>query len=164
MWKDLDDFFEITPKRLPIRGKVYEFPGAIPADVGLLLHRIETLTAEAVQAAPEGEAPDLAATVADDADEDRLKTAILGEHGEQQLIDDGLPQPYIDHVFKTLVVWHLYGDAVARAAWESAGPKGQAKQPQDHKAGASGTRKASRGGTAKSRRARRGPTSSATGS
>ena len=31
-FKDLSDFFEIAPKRLPIRGKTYEFPGSISAD------------------------------------------------------------------------------------------------------------------------------------
>lgn len=164
-WQDLDEFFEITPIRLPIRGKLYEFPGAVPADIGLLLHRMDTIARDVVGKAESGEEPpDMDATLLDDVDEDKLKGAIFGEHGEQQLVEAGLPQPYIDHVFKTLVVWHLYGEAVARAAWESAGPKGLAKRPQDRKAAASGTRKGSRAGTTRARKARRGPTSSATGS
>ena len=39
-FKDLDEFFVIKPIRLPIRGKVYEFPGSVSGRTGLLLHRM----------------------------------------------------------------------------------------------------------------------------
>lgn len=143
-FKDLDDFFKIKPIRLPIRGKKYAFPGSVSGRTGLLLHRM-TEMAEAVKHAQEtGEAPDLDAAALDDAGEINLRREVLGDT-EQLLLDDDIPAVYIDHVFKTLIVWHQFGEEVAQQVWEDV--PGAPKAPTDRKppkgtsASATGTRK-----------------------
>jgi hypothetical protein len=127
-FKDLDEFFKIQPIRLPIRGKTYAFPGSVSGRTGLLLHRM-TEMAERVKDGKE--APELGQQILDDSEELDLRTEILGD-GEKAMLDDGLPAVFIDHVFHTLIVWHQFGENVAKAVWEDV-PNGP-KAPQDRRA------------------------------
>lgn len=165
-FKDLDSFFRIQPIRLPIRGKMYAFPGSVSGRTGLLLHRM-TEMAERVKAGKD--APDLGQQILDDSEELDLRTEILGDT-EREMIDDGLPSVFVDHVFHTLIVWHQFGEEVAKAVWEDV--PGAPKAPQDRKAksrkATSGTatttrKRASTSGTSGSVPASPGPGSSNSG-
>lgn len=165
-FKDLDSFFKIQPIRLPIRGKTYAFPGSVSGRTGLLLHRM-TEMAEKVKAGKDS--PDLGQQILDDSEELDLRKEILGDT-EREMIDDGLPSAFIDHVFHTLIVHHQFGENVAKAVWEDV--PGAPKAPQDRKAksrkgtsGAASTTKqrASTSGTSESALASPGPESSSSG-
>lgn len=152
-FKDLDEFFKIQPIRLPIRGKTYEFPGSVSGRTGLLLHRM-TEMAEQVRNGQTPEAPDQ--QVLDDAGEVKLREEIFGA-AEREMIDDGLPSAFIDHVFHTLIVWHQFGEDVAKAVWEDV--PGAPKAPQDRKAK---SRKGTSGGASTTQR--QGSTKTTSGS
>lgn len=156
-FKDLDEFFKIKPIQLPIRGKVYKFPGSVSGRTGLLLHRM-TEMAERVMAGKEPSG--MEQELLDDGEELNLRAEVFGST-EQEMIDDGLPSVFIDHVFKTLIVYHQYGEDVAMAVWEDV--PGAPKAPRDRKAK---SRKATSGGasTTKKRASTSGTSESATGS
>lgn len=172
MFKDLSEFFEIKPKQLPILGKVYDFPGAISGKTGVLLHAMTAQVEAAKAAIDAGGDPDmLDTTILDDVGEEALRRELFGD-AEQQMIDDGVPQPYIEHALKTLTVWHQFGEAVARAVWEDVDGGPKVKLPTDHRpksrkgspASASTTRRrASTKPTNRSKAPSPGPESSNTG-
>lgn len=128
-FKDLDEFFVIKPIRLPIRGKVYEFPGSVSGRTGLLLHRM-TEQVEQLKAGAKFD-EDAQQEILDDAAETNLRAEILGDT-EREMIDDNIPSLYIDHVFKTLITWHQFGEDIAKAVWEDV--PGAPKAPEDRKA------------------------------
>jgi hypothetical protein len=128
-FKDLDQLFKIQPIKLPIKGKVYEFPGSVSGRTGLLLHRMTEAVASMQDGRPLPEVDD-GAEILDDAEEVNLRAEVLGTT-ERQMIDDGLPKAFIDHVFKTLITWHQFGEDVAKAVWEDV--PGAPKAPKDRK-------------------------------
>lgn len=130
-FKDLGTFFKIKPLKLPIRGKTYSFPGSVSGRTGLLLHRM-TEMAERAKAGKEDF--DYDEEILDDAAEVDLRTEIMGDT-ERKMIDDGIPAAYIEHAFRTLVVWHQFGEDVAKSIWEDV--PGAPKAPADRKAKAS---------------------------
>lgn len=128
-FKDLDQIFKIQPLRLPIRGTVYEFPGSVSGRTGLLLHRMTEAVAamQDGQPVPEYDEQD---EILDDDEELNLRKEVLGAT-EAQMVNDGLPKAFIEHVFKTLITWHQFGEEVAKAVWEDV--PGAPKAPRDRK-------------------------------
>ena len=127
-FKDLDSFFKIQPIRLPIRGKTYSFPGSVSGRTGLLLHRMT----EMAEDAKSGAKPEvLGQEVLDDAAEIDLRAEVLGDTSAE-MIADGLPSAFIEHAFHTLIVWHQFGEEVAKAVWLDV--PGAPKAPADRKA------------------------------
>lgn len=116
-FEDLDSFLVVQPVKLPIKGKTYEFPGAIPARTGLMLQR---MAAAAEKAKGDGAAADLAAEILDDDEEFNLRADVMGD-GEKAMADDGLTSAHVKHVFQTLLVWHMAGREAAEKAWRDLG-------------------------------------------
>lgn len=119
---DLDGILVVTPIRLPIRGKTYEFPGTITARAGLLLHRM-SIAAEKAQAdvkAGKVKAADLAKEALSDGEEIDLRAEVMGDV-EREMADDGLTSAHVHHVFQTLLVWHMAGEKAAEKAWVELG-------------------------------------------
>ena len=113
-FRDLDDFLVVKPIDLPIRGKVYHFPGAISAASGLRLERFTALT----RAQSEGEDvdPDELVLIGDDAD--ALEAEMFGDT-KAEMIADGLTTAHVAAVFDTLMAYHATGSlAVAESVWE----------------------------------------------
>lgn len=151
-FEDLAEFFEVSPKRLPVKGKVYEFPASISGQAGLTLALVAEEFARVAEAKKRGEEIDFDNAVLDDQEEINLREELFGA-AHQQMIADGLSADMISHVSKTLMVWHMQGEEAALAAWKSAGPAPKAKTPQDRKpksragTSASGTSTKRRGST-----------------
>lgn len=174
-FRDLDEFLVTAPIELPIRGKSYQFPGAISGRAGLLIRRLAEVADEARQARDEGRVVDETAQVLSEDDEVDLRAELLGD-GEREMVDDGLSTAHIAHVFQTLMVWHLAGPEAAEQAWERMAvdpPKPNRQERRSASAGsATSTRqRASTSGTSSPRKrqpskvsARRGGTSSPAGS
>lgn len=160
-FRDLDEFLVIEPVQLPIRGKVYSFPGSVSAKTGLFLQRAAVLSGT-----PDVD-PDT--VLIPDEMEDDLFDELLGD-AQQEMIDDRLTSAHIRHVFDTLVVFHMAGREAAEAVWEDTG-QGEAKGPSGaSSATASRTpTRASSAGTTSPRRsgpaaaAQGGPNSSSSG-
>lgn len=143
----------LEPKKLPYEGTWYRFPASISAATGMLLHRMQTKAEGAVAqieeakaaaaAAIDGEradttAPDLELDLDEDLidgiPEDKLqdiRAEILGD-AWAKLAEDDVPEAMVDHMFETLMIWHMFGDQdVAEAYWNDVtGPKA----PTDHQA------------------------------
>lgn len=133
-FKELDERVFLKPKRLPIRGKMYDFPGSVSARTGALFHRM-TVAAERVKAAKAGDVPDLDdlqldAELLNDSEEKDLRAEVLGD-AEAELIKDGIPNEIVSHVLKTLICWHQFGQEVAEVVWED--NPDRPKAPQDRK-------------------------------
>jgi hypothetical protein len=167
-FRDLDDFLgEAKPIELPIRGKTYSFPGTISARTGLLLHRL-TNKADKVDDMSQADAEELLGKeLLGDAEHDDLRSELLGD-AELQMARDGLTSAHVDHVFRTLMVWHLVGPEQAEKAWNSVG---EAPAPNRAARRATARKTRSRASTAGSTSASKpaatgsaGPSSSSTGS
>jgi len=102
-FRDLDEFLVVEPIELPIKGKVYSFPGEISARAWLLLQPV-----------------DLDEEVVDDEYEVKLRQEILGGV-EQEMVEDGLSSAHIKAVFYTLIAWHLSGQETALEVWNKQG-------------------------------------------
>lgn len=113
-FRDLDDFMVVKTIDLPMRGKVYSFPGAISAASGLRLERFTALT----QLDHEGGEvdPDELVLVGDDAD--ALEAEMFGDT-KAEMIADGLTTAHVSAVFDTLMAFHATGSLeVAERVWE----------------------------------------------
>lgn len=144
-FRDLDEILVDKPIRLPVKGKTYEFPGSIPGRTALMLQR---LTSAADKAVREGgaDAAELAQEVFSDSEEVDLRSQVMGT-GEAAMAADGLTSAHTNHVFRTLLVWHMSGEEAAAKAWESLG-EAQAPNRAARRATASTTRsRASTSGT-----------------
>lgn len=168
-FKELDESLFTRPKVLPFRGKRYAFPGSVSARTGLLLHRM-SIVAEYVEEAKRAEAegreapatPDLDEQVLDDDEQRDLRAEILGE-AQWDLIDDDVPETVVDHMLRTLICWHQFGEQVAQAVWEDV--PGAPKAPRDRKRSSRKGSSASGSSTRKraSTRSTRGSTASSPG-
>jgi hypothetical protein len=159
-FRDLDEFLVVPPLVLPIRGKRYEFPGAISARSWLLLQRVSNRIGDA--SAPEDE-------VLSEAEELELRAEMFGGI-EPQMIEDGLSTEHIRVTFYTLLAFHLSGRDAAELYWNAQGEAPASSRTTRRQETTKSTR--SRGSTAgstspKTRRAKAaspGAKSSATGS
>lgn len=143
-FRDLDDFLVVTPIKLPIKGKDYQFPGSISARSGLLLQRIAAAAERAKADILDGKTStlDLAAEVLNDEEETDLRSEVMGGT-EQLMADDGLTTAHTTHVFRTLLTWHMAGPEAAAVAWER-----QGEAPAPNRA----TRRASKGSASTTRK------------
>lgn len=119
-FQDLDDFLVVPPIRLPIRGTVYEFPGEIDGRTFLALQRLIGGAIEAASSGKELDADTLGTVLVDDDSEVGMRDALMGGV-DKQMADDGLTSAHIQHVFRTLVVWHTAGPEAAEKAWRTVG-------------------------------------------
>lgn len=173
-FRDLDEFLTEQPIELPIRGKVYRFPGSIPARTGLLLQRLAAAAARAPEGTDQTAATEMAAEVLSDSEELDLRAEVMGD-AEAEMADDGLSTAHTAHVFRTLMVWHMVGQGAAEKAWEQLGPPPAPNRAARRtvssvsatstRSPASTTRTSTRGSAPKATRvaARRGPLSSPSG-
>jgi hypothetical protein len=115
-FRDLDEILVDKPIGLPIKGKMYEFPGSIPARTGLMLQRIAAAAQKAKNAGP----TELAEEVLSDEEEIDLRGELMGST-EVEMARDGLTTAHTSHVFQTLLIWHMAGEEAAAQAWESLG-------------------------------------------
>lgn len=119
-FRDLDDFLVVKPVELPIRGKVYAFPGEITAEAWLLLQIVAEQMERAQKAQAAGLPIDEDEEAVDDHAESRLRSELLGGV-EQEMIEDGLTSAHLKAVFYTLIAFHLSGLEAAEAVWEAQG-------------------------------------------
>lgn len=117
-FEDIDAVLTKQPKRLPLHGKTYEFPGDIPWRAGLTLQRLAAAAQEAKGS--DADAAKLAAEVLTERQEDDLMDVLLGP-AQQQMADDGVTTAEVAHVFRTLMVWHIAGQESAEEAWRKMG-------------------------------------------
>ncbi len=170
----------LDPKKLPYEGTWYTFPSSVSAATGMLLHRMQSRAEEASERANaakaaaaaaaaesgndstakaiESTAPDLDleldADILDGIPEDKvqdMRAEILGGTWSK-LAEDDVPEAMVDHMFETLMIWHMFGDQdVAEAYWNDVtGPKA----PTDHKPKSSGSTAHRTGRSGKSTRKR----------
>ena len=171
-FRDLTDFLTVKPIELPIGGKFYAFPRDISGKAGLVIAAIR----EAAEAADRGKDYNPEQVVLDDAAEVDLRREVLGDT-EREMFEAGLTTGQVEHVFRTLMTWHMSRSMeLTEAAWEMIDvdpPKPNREQRRASGAAASKTPSpASTSGTSPSaaprspasRPARRGPRSSTTGS
>ena len=127
-FRDLSEFMaEAEPIRLPIGGKVYEFPGAVSGRTGLLLTTALDATMAARQAAPDDDGkpvdPELVELLTDEQEASVHDELFAGV--DRELVRDGHDSRVIRHVFLTLVTWHTAGEEAAVRAWESLAGKAE---------------------------------------
>lgn len=117
-FKDFDELVARTPKRLPIGGRLYEFPDRISAETGKLLlvmqRQAQELGADA--------SPESLLRTAGISDEQILKVQaeMLGDTIDE-MVANGVGAA-VGHAVKALTAWHLYGQEAAEQAWNSLGP------------------------------------------
>jgi hypothetical protein len=139
-FKDIDELLGSPKKQLPVHGRLYDFPDRISAATGTVLLRISQ-RAQADPAAAE-DADSIVADLLDDEGWVAVQEEILGRPA-LDFVAEGLTGDQVSHIFKTLMVWHLYGQEAAEKAWEMVGlppagapnravrrSKGQAKSSQ----------------------------------
>ena len=150
-FRDLDEFLVVTPVRLPIRGKTYEFPGAISARSWLLVQRMGEQFDRARRAEAAGEEYDPDEVAIDDTEEVDLRGELFGP-AEAEMVADGLTSAHLERVFFTLIAYHLSGIEAAEAVWEHAERTASGKPPAPNRATRrKGTSAASRGSRAGSK-------------
>lgn len=112
-FRDLAEFQLVRPLVLPIRGKVYEFPGDISAR-GLIKLQKLNYQIEQIRAGVEVEDP-----ISDDE-----MTAIEAElYGDlkDEMVADGILSSQLKAVFWTLMNYHLAGIEAAEEFWNAQG-------------------------------------------
>lgn len=117
-FKDFDELVARTPKRLPIGGRMYDFPDRISAESGKLLLVMQRMGQEL---GPDVEPQALLAAAG--LDDDRvmaLQAEMLGGCFDE-MVEHGVGAA-VGHVIKALTAWHLYGQEAAERAWNSLGP------------------------------------------
>lgn len=120
---DLAATFDPT-LRLTIGGKVYRVPPPSAA-VGLQLQALQALALLARTGAPM-RASDRARLALDDDDELDLVVKSLGS-AYQDLVDDGVPYPYLVHAGVTAYLYWTVGPEKAETFWRS--HQGEAQRP-----------------------------------
>lgn len=129
----------LEPKRLPYKGKWYEFPVSVSAATGLFMARIRD---KAERAHAEGKTRDEVEwgedifSGLDDFERKDMRAELLGD-AQWELIKDDVPEAVVDHMESTLIVWHVSGSQeAAETVWDEVGGP---KAPQDRKAKSSGS-------------------------
>lgn len=120
-FKDLDELLSDEPKRLPVGGKVMEFPGRLNAAQGLMLLRLS----RSARDAKAEDADKIAQAVGTEEQWADLERAVLGKPSED-FLEDGLTQVKVQHIFQTLMAWHLHGQEVAEQVWDPPAPANRA--------------------------------------
>lgn len=129
------------PKILPAGGQVWTFPDRVSGRTGELLLKMSQHTRLAAKAGRDVDGDTLAADVgATDEEVLQLTDDVMGPGREQEMLAAGIPPLIVNHVFGTLVTWHLAGKDAAIKAWDS--PPGEAVRPTTTKAAASRSRRA----------------------
>src|SRR5664279_2034800 len=116
-FRDLDEFLTAEPLVLPVKGKDYEFPGEISAKSWLLVQRLGAVADAARKA---GEDFDPNEEVLNDVDQTSLMSEIFGGVDEE-LSADGVGSAAMNHIFFTLMIFHLQDRDAAEVYWNSAG-------------------------------------------
>lgn len=119
-FRDLDEFLEVEPLVLPIRGKEYKFPGEISARAWLLVQRLGERYERARRDKEAGREPDPDEEVLSDGDESMLRAEMFGDV-EEEMTADGLTSAHMKRVFLTLIAFHLSGVEAAEAVWNNVG-------------------------------------------
>lgn len=117
-FQDLDELLGSPKKELPVGGRLLTFPDRISAETGMVLLRISQRAKDNPEAAQDGDA--LVADLLDDDGWQAVQTEVMGRTPEEMLAD-GLMGDRAAHVFKTLIIWHVYGREAAEKAWSQVG-------------------------------------------
>lgn len=124
-FRDLEEFLVVEPLELPIRGKLYRFPGEISARAWLLVQRLGEKYERARRAREAGRPIDSDEEALSDYDESALRSEMFGD-AEEEMIADNLTSGHMKRVFYALVAFHLSGREAAEAVWNNTG---EAKAP-----------------------------------
>jgi len=127
-FRDLDEFLEVEPLVLPIRGKEYAFPGAISARTWLKLNQLGPTINQAITAERDGEQFDPNTEALSDEDEGELLAELCGD-AMQEMVDDGLTSVHFKAVLATLLIYHLTDREKAEAVWNAQATQGEAPAP-----------------------------------
>lgn len=149
---DLYDVLSADELVLPVGGKKYRIP-EVDAETGLWCQRIAGL------ARKHGKGEDISHQLAnlDDDEERDLYSRMLGPVLDE-LTEDGIPWPKVQHIARTTLVWVVAGKAAAAVAWSLGGapapaPNRAARRGTATPAAARSTRKpASESGTTRTPR------------
>lgn len=123
----IDEFLQ-TWIELPIKGKLYRISSP-DARTGLLVTRLMGLATDAANDVEIGE-DQRVQLVLDDKEEKELTERVLGATLEEML-NDSVEWPMVQHVLQTAMVWISLGLPQAEKYWISVVP-GKAPAPQDH--------------------------------
>lgn len=150
------------PLVLPIRGTEYAFSKSIPMRAGIMLVEAQAIVKSA---AAEGREPDEQPFTA--ADEQQLRRDLIGDQWDR-LLADGVHAAEVEHVYRTLVTWHLSGEDAARLVWtdgqgNDASPPASSASTARTTSRSSSTRKTSRASKPKAAARSGGATSSRRG-
>ena len=119
-FRDLEEFLVVEPLELPIRGKLYRFPGEISARAWLLVQRLGEKYERARRAREAGRPIDPEEEVLSDLDEGALRSEMFGD-AQGEMIADNLTSEHMKRVFYVLIAFHLSGREAAEAVWNQAG-------------------------------------------
>lgn len=119
-FKELSEFLESKPIEIPIRGKVYSFPGEVSGRAWLLLQRMGAAFQDAQAALAEGRHFEMDAEVLSDAEKVDLDAELFGGV-DKEMSADGCTSSELKLVYGTLVIYHMAGAEAAEAFWEARG-------------------------------------------
>jgi hypothetical protein len=119
-FRDLSEFLTVETLDLPIRGKVYRFPGEISARSWLLVQRVGEQFQAAARAKAKGEDYSPEAEVLDDTSYAELSAELFGGV-DAEMAADGLTSAHVKLAFATLLAYHLSGRDAAEAVWNAGG-------------------------------------------
>ena len=132
-FKDLAEVLGAKPKQLPIKGRMYSFPPRVSDSTGAKLAQMSALGRKQLRASDTTDADRKAAGIAmmeqffDGEAQDALWDEVLGD-AQQEMLDNAVPPEWQQHVFGTLLAWHMSGEDAAVAVWEDKNP-GEAPAP-----------------------------------
>ncbi|PXY20310.1 DUF7426 family protein [Prauserella endophytica] len=178
---DLVDYQDDTtdkPLVLPINGKQYAFPAAIPMARGIQIVQLREEMRRAAKARVEaietltdqlGREPSVDEVVAhlaehgpkprkdldlDDAGEVELYLDLIGPKRRAEMEANGVTYPQMVKVGATLLAWHIVGADYARRVWTNGGQiEGGDVRPPEQAGESSGPPKTSRSSSTKTKRA-----------
>ncbi|GAB3471964.1 DUF7426 family protein [Actinophytocola sediminis] len=153
---------------LPIRGRDWTWrAGELSMWAMLKIHHVQRESARVLAAIAAGEPRDPGQLILDDADDARLSREIVGDARAAELVEAGATVAEYNHIVRTLLSWHVSGEAAALATWSRTGketkPDPPARAASTKTAGSSTTRKKATGSRG-TRSSRTGTTSKRTSS
>jgi hypothetical protein len=142
---------------LPVRGKVYSFPTALPLRLGLKMTVIQEEAQRlkrATEAGTEYVVKDEARELVDDVSLHELYQELIGEEMLAVLEDDRVSWPETLHIGETLFVYHQAGLDVALMVWQAV----DGEQPAEGDARPPSRKPAARSGSSRQKTSQRSST------
>lgn len=148
------------PLQLPVHGKTYSFPVALPLRTGLTITRLREEVQAFTLATLAGQKPNPNAELLDDARHSKLICDLIGEATLAEMAADGLPWDEVERVGNTLIAWHMHGEDSALRVWTGGdGDNPPARGPETGPASSPRTSTTSGNSSKRKRRRSRGQNS-----